>query len=250
MAIWDDVVPELDRRVFDAAGMGRMGTFGERPVLLVIDVMYGFCGDHPEPILDSVAKYRFSCGEAAWAGISQIQRVIAACRTREIPIFYSSMERRADNFDRAPLNQPNPRAGETDDVSGGRGAEIVEEVAPQPQDVVIMKPKASIFFGTPLISHLSYLGADSVIVTGCVTSGCVRAAVVDAEAYNLKAIVPQECSWDRAEISHKISLLDIHMKYGDVRPTDEVVDYLMALPQRPFGERTPTGVAPVGSPRG
>jgi nicotinamidase-related amidase len=248
MAIWDDVLPDLDRRAFEAAGMGRTGSFGERPVLLVIDVMYGFCGDEPEPILDSIAKYRFSCGEAAWAGIAHIRTVIAACRERQIPIFYSAMERRPDNFDRAPLNQPNPRAGETDDVAGGRGAEIVAEVAPLPQDIVVVKPKASIFFGTPLMSYLSYLGADSVIVTGCVTSGCVRAAVVDAEAYNLKAVVPEECSWDRAEISHKVSLLDIHMKYGDVRPTTEVIDHVRSLPQRPFGERTPTGLAP--SPAG
>jgi maleamate amidohydrolase len=244
MAIWDDVLPELDRRAFELAGMGRTGTFGRRPVLLVIDAMYGFCGDEPEPILESIAKYRFSCGEAAWRGIGHIQQVIGVCRERQIPIFYSAMERRLDNFDRAPLNQPNPRAGETDDVAGGRGAEIVAEVAPLPQDVVIIKHKASIFFGTPLISYLSSLGADSVIVTGCVTSGCVRAAVVDAEAYNLKAIVPEECTWDRAEISHKVSLLDIHMKYGDVRPTTEVLDYLRSLPQRPVGERTPTGVAP------
>jgi len=248
MAIWDDVLPDLDRRAFDAAGMGRTGTFGERPVLLVVDVMYGFCGEEPEPILDSIAKYRFSCGESAWAGIAQIQRLIAACRERDIPIFYSAMERRIDNFDRAPANQPNPRAGEPDDVQGALGAQIVAEVAPEPQDIIITKPKASMFFGTPLMSHLTYLQADSVIVTGCVTSGCVRAAVVDAEAYNLKAIVPEECSWDRAEISHKVSLLDIHMKYGDVRPTDEVIDYVRSLPQRPFGKRTPTGRAPGTAP--
>jgi maleamate amidohydrolase len=250
MAIWDDVLPELDRQAFAAAGMGGVGTFGERPVLLVIDVMYGFCGDGPEPILESIEKYRFSCGESAWDGIAHIQDVIAACREREIPIFYSAMERRADNFDRAAAYQTNSRANEADDIQGAHGNEIVAEVAPEPQDIVVVKPKASIFFGTPLMSHLTYLGADSVIVTGCVTSGCIRAAVVDAGSYNLKAIVPEECSWDRAEISHKVSLLDIQMKYGDVKPTATVIDYLLSLPQRPFGIRTPTGLAPGAATAG
>jgi nicotinamidase-related amidase len=250
MAVWDDVLPELDRAVFEAAGMGQDGSFGERPVLLVVDVMYGFCGDEPEPILESVAKYRFSCGESSWAGIRQIARLIDACREREIPIFYSTMERRPDGFDRAGSESRNARANEDVDVAGSHANEIVAEVAPQPQDVVLVKPKPSFFFGTPLISHLTYLQADSVIVTGCVTSGCVRAAAVDAGQYNLKAIVPAECTWDRAEISHKVSLLDIHMKYGDVKSTDECIGYILGLPQGPFGDRAPTGIPNAGAPQG
>ena len=124
---------------------------------------------------------------------------------------------------------------------GHRGNDFVEEIAPEPQDVVFVKRKPSAFLGTPLLGHLVYLGADTVIVTGTTTSGCVRATAVDAAQYNFHSVVPEECVWDRGTLTHKVNLFDIQMKYGDVKPTREVIDYLGGLPQRPCGPTTPTG---------
>lgn len=240
MAVWDDVLPEEDRLVFEAAGWGRDAGYGERPVLLVVDVIYNFCGDEPEPILESVKKYRYSCGERSWDGIAALQRLIAACREREIPIFYTGMDRRPDGFDQGSWNWKSSRAEDTTDVIGSHGNEIVAEVAPEPQDVYFVKRKPSAFLGTPLLGHLVYLGADTVIVTGTTTSGCVRASAVDAAQYNLRAVVPEETTWDRGTLTHKVNLFDIQMKYGDVKPVDDVIAYIGGLPQRPFGDRTPT----------
>ena len=91
-----------------------------------------------------------------------------------------------------------------------------------------MKDKPSAFHGTHLLDYLIYLGADTVITTGTTTSGCVRASAVDATQYNYRSIVPEECVWDRSMISHKVNLLDIQMKYGDVKKTDAVIDYFRA----------------------
>ena len=66
--VWDDVLPEEDRLVFERAGWGREVGFGEKPVLLVVDVIYNFIGDRPEPILESIKKWRYSCGERGWVG--------------------------------------------------------------------------------------------------------------------------------------------------------------------------------------
>ena len=79
---------------------------------------------------------------------------------------------------------------------GASGNEIVAEVAPQPADVYFVKRKPSAFLGTPLLGHLIYLGADTVITTGTTTSGCVRASAVDAAQYNFHSVVPEECVWD------------------------------------------------------
>ncbi|MGB0119593.1 MAG: hydrolase, partial [Solirubrobacterales bacterium] len=67
--VWDDVLPEEDRLVFEKAGWGKEVGFGEKPVLLVVDVIYNFVGDVPEPILESIKRWRYSCGERGWEGV-------------------------------------------------------------------------------------------------------------------------------------------------------------------------------------
>lgn len=245
MAIWDDVLPEEDRLVFEKAGWGRDAGFGTRPVVLVVDVIYNFVGDRPEPILDSIERWRYSCGERGWEGVHHLAALLEVAHEREVPVFYTGMDRRPDGFDQGAWNWKSHRAGEASDVKGSPGNEIVAEVAPLPQDVVFVKDKPSAFHGTPLMDYLTFLGADTVIVCGTTTSGCVRASAVDAAQYNFHAIVPEECVWDRGTLTHKVNLFDIQMKYGDVKATAEVVDYLRGLPQRPCGARTPTGVANV-----
>ena len=130
---------------------------------------------------------------------------------------------------------------------GSLGNEIVAEIAPEPQDVYFVKDKPSAFHGTHLLDYLIYLGADTVITTGTTTSGCVRASAVDAAQYNFRSIVPQECVWDRATISHKVNLLDIQMKYGDVKTTDDVIGTSRPC-RRGRAANTPTGRANTDKP--
>ncbi|MCB0870825.1 MAG: isochorismatase family protein [Solirubrobacterales bacterium] len=241
--VWDDVLPEEDRQVFEAAGWGKDVGFGEKPVLLVVDVIYNFVGDVPEPILESIKRWRYSCGERGWEGVKHLQRLIAAAREKQIPIVYTGMDRRPDGFDQGAWNWKSYRSGEASDIKGSLGNEIVKEIAPEPQDIYFVKDKPSAFHGTHLLDYLIYLGADTVITTGTTTSGCVRASAVDATQYNYRSIVPEECVWDRSMISHKVNLLDIQMKYGDVKKTDAVIEYFRSLPDRPCGPNTPTGVA-------
>lgn len=243
MAVWDDVLPEQDRAVYERAGWGRDAGFGDRPVLLVVDVIYNFVGDRPEPILDSIERWRYSCGERGWEGIGHLRRLLEAAHEQQVPVVYTGMDRRPDGFDQGSWNWKSHRSGEPTDVVGHKGNEIVEEVSPLPQDVYFVKRKPSAFLGTPLLGHLVYLGADTVITTGTTTSGCVRATAVDAAQYNFHSVVPEECVWDRGELTHKVNLFDIQMKYGDVKTTDQVIDYLRGLPKRPCGPNTPTGVA-------
>ena len=89
-----------------------------------------------------------------------------------------------------------------------------------------MKAFPSGFVGTNLLAYLVYHNVDTLIVTGTVTSGCVRDTVLDAFNHNYRVIVPEEAVCDRGATSHKVTLFDIHMKYGDVLPQAEVLDYL------------------------
>jgi isochorismate hydrolase len=82
------------------------------------------------------------------------------------------------------------------------------------------------------MSHLNFLDIDTLIVTGCTTSGCVRATSVDAFSYNFKVVIPEETTFDRFQSSHAMNLFDLNCKYADVIPTDEVAQYLDGLPKR------------------
>lgn len=244
MNIWDDVITDTDRAVFDAAGWGRRAGYGKRPAIMVIDVNYNFCGDREEPILDSIRRWRFSCGPVAWAqGIPSISRILEVARARRLPVIYTTNPRRSDGFDLGIWTLKSERAEDEVDVFGHRGNDIVDELAPLPGDLFIEKRKPSAFFGTPLVSHLNQMGADSLILTGSTTSGCVRATAVDALSYDIKVTIPHEAVFDRGEVSHKVALFDLHMKYVDVTDTDDVVAHLEQLETGLFDSTYPPAAA-------
>src|SRR6516165_5253083 len=109
---------------------------------------------------------------------------------------------------------------------------IRPEFKPQPQDVVITKQRASVFFGTPLIAHLTQLGVQTLIICGESTSGCVRATAVDAYSLGFHVVLVEECCFDRSILSHKVNLFDMHHKYVDVMHVDAVVAHLDGLAVR------------------
>jgi len=235
MASWDDILTPRDKDVFALSGYGKRAGFGQRPAVLVIDVNYNFVGDKSEPILQSVKRFRNSCGEEGWDGVHRIAELLAEARKKHLPTFYTTgHDDRANAVAFGRWRGKNSRSAEDANEAWDKGNEIVTEIAPQEGDIVVRKQKPSAFFGTPLISMLNEVHADSVLVTGTTTSGCVRASVIDAFSYNLKVSVIEECVFDRGQSSHKINLFDMAMKYADVIPLKEAVDYVRGLPDNLF----------------
>ncbi|MEW5421154.1 isochorismatase family protein [Amorphus sp. 3PC139-8] len=229
--IWDRFLTERDREVLEAAGYGTSAGFGARPALLVVDISYGFTGDRPEPILQSIKRWSNSCGEESWAAIEVVRKLTDAFRAKRLPVIYSTGFGRADSWDSGSWAWKNNRVSESSaPAAGDRGAnEIVDELAPQSQDIVVLKQKPSAFFGTNLASYINLLGCDSLIVTGCTTSGCVRATVIDAFSLNLRCTVVEDGCFDRCEASHAVTLFDLHCKYADVVTADAVHAYAGCL---------------------
>lgn len=244
--IWDDFITERDKAVFAASGFGAHAGFGKRPALLIIDVSYGFAGDRPEPILESIKRWSNSCGAESWDAIAVIARLAAAFRGKKLPVIYTTGENRSDGWDVGSWAWKNTRTDESlPKPSNALDANaIVAEIAPQPQDLMVLKQKPSGFFGSNLQSYLQLLGADSVIVTGTTTSGCVRATVLDAFSLNYRVTVVEDGCFDRAQASHAVNLLDMHAKYADVVPAAAVLDYIGGLP----GDLFPN--LPQGAKRG
>ncbi len=240
MPIWDQFLTDRDRQVFGGAGYGARAGFGERPVVLVIDVNYNFVGDRPEPIEDSVKRWRNSCGEAGWRAAAHIARLTDAARAKGIPVIFSTgVDPRDDGFDRGRWLDKNSRGKEDFTVHRDNGNTIIPPIEPRPQDIVIPKSKPSVFFGTLLTPYLVDLQADSIIACGATTGGCVRATVIDGFSYNYRMSVVEECTFDRGQASHAINLFDMQQKYADVVPLSEALAFLQGLPDGLFDARMP-----------
>ena len=231
MAIWDDILTERDKQVFAKSGYGKRAGFGQRPTVLVIDMNYNFIGDRPEPILKSIERFRNSCGEEGWNGVHRIRELLAAARKKHLPTFYTTGHEGGSAVAFGRWHGKNSRGGEDKGERWSKGNDIVAEIAPQDGDILIRKQKPSAFFGTPLISMLNEVHADTVLVAGCTTSGCVRASVIDAFSYNFSVSVVEECVFDRGQASHKINLFDMNMKYADVVSLKETLEYIARLPE-------------------
>jgi maleamate amidohydrolase len=114
-------------------------------------------------------------------------------------------------------------------VEGEPLAEIVPQLTLIDSDIIIVKQYASAFFGTSLAATLTSLSVDTILLTGCSTSGCIRASAVDGMQYGFRVIVPRECVADRHSGPHEANLFDINSKYGDVVSKSEVLNYLQNL---------------------
>jgi maleamate amidohydrolase len=224
VAIWDDVVPLEEQGLYERGGMGGTVGYGSRPALLVVDMTYGF--------VDSA--YPLGHGETGWPAAHAIAEVLARARQAGIPVIYT-------------IGKPGRTPMECGRWKGGgaaghplmrepRANQIVEPVAPRDGEPVIPKTFPSAFFGTDLLSYLVFANADTVILTGMVTSGCVRSTAIDAFSYNYRVIIPEECVADRGQTSHKVALFDLHMKYADVVPRSDTITYLAQLPPLNVGQ--------------
>lgn len=234
--IWNKFLTERDKEVFETAGYGARQGFGKRPALVVIDVNYNFCGDKPEPILESIKRWRNSCGEEAWTAVAEIRKLIDKAHAKGLPVIYTTGIRRSDNWDAGSWAWKNTRNAEdaTKNDSNIDGNEIIAEIAPAPQDIVIQKRKPSAFAGTDMTSYLNLLGCDSLIVTGTTTSGCIRASVLDAFSLNYHVTVAEDGCFDRSQASHAINLCDMHAKYADVLKVQDALEFFDSLPDDLF----------------
>ncbi|MEO3825776.1 isochorismatase family protein [Actinomadura sp. B10D3] len=221
---WDGVIPDEDLasfgREFDR--VERPLTAGARPAVVVVDMTRAF--------VDSA--YRTGWSPTGYPAVDANASLLAAAREAELPVFFTKAYAEPDH-EPLPLERGRWKlASDPEPLPEGTppGDVIADGIAPLPGEIVISKgARPSAFFGTPLASYLIQAGCDTVIVTGMTTSGCVRATVLDAFQYNFHVVLPFECCADRSQISHKVNLFDMHMKYADVVSVDETIGYIEKL---------------------
>lgn len=226
MTRWQDVMPERDRAVYEKAGFTQPRPFGRNPALLVIDVTIGFIGSQPANVLQSVEEFRTSCGDVGWDALPKIRRLLDAFREKQLRVVYT----RGNPVGRKFLTGVTKASFQfKDDETYDEQNQIAEAIAPRENEWVLDKNGASGFFCTPLAAYLHQQGVDSVVVTGCVTSGCVRATVVDAHSFGFRTFVVEDCVFDRAELSHLVGLYEMNAKYADVITLADVIERVREL---------------------
>jgi len=193
---------------------GRVG-FGVQPALLVVDFINAFTGSG-SPLASNLD-----------AEVEATRQLLASARDCNIPVTFTTVEYDDGFRDAGVFIKKVPSLSVL--RKGSPLVEVDERLAPRANEHLIVKKYASAFFGTPLASTLTAGGVDTLIITGCTTSGCVRASAVDACQHGFLAIVVRECVGDRAPEPHEANLFDIDAKYGDVVTLEETLTYLRNL---------------------
>jgi len=217
--VWDDVIG-AEERLMAQHYVGRR-TVGSRPALLCIDLYAQVFGDRRERLERAIERFPASCGPTAWDAKDPIGRVLDAARRAGVPVAHTTGESRPSS----QLGGATQRRRDRDD-SAIDGYAILPEFSPVDGEYVVVKTRASAFFGTPLSTWLRMRDVDTLVVVGESTSGCVRASVVDAYSHGFRVIVCEEGVFDRSPLSHRMSLFDMHLKYATVVRVDRVLQYL------------------------
>jgi maleamate amidohydrolase len=186
---------------------------GERPAVLVVDLQYAFT----DP------SFPMGGAELVERAVVNTARLLTAARRADVPVYQTVVAWREDGSDLGLWPVKLPRLREV--TLGSRWAQVDTRVWDD-SDVLLVKKWPSFFHGTPLQSLLTAAQRDTVIVTGCMTSGCVRATVVDAFSLGYRTLVPEDCVGDQGREGHESNLRDVHRRYAEVTSADAVVEYL------------------------
>lgn len=199
----------------DAAGFARNLDPGAKPAVVLVDFVRAY----------------FEPGAQLYMGtdacLQSASRLLAVAREVGVPVIHTKVGFTPGGADGGVFFQ---KVGALAHFAGeSRLGEIMPEVGPRTDEVVLTKQYASSFFGTTLSSTLTAQGIDTVVIMGVSTSGCIRATAVDAIQHGFIPVVVRDAVGDRADGPHEANLFDIQAKYGEVRSEDAVTTYLRGL---------------------
>ena len=199
---------------YAGAGFGRALDWGGSPAVLVIDMVRAYFEPGAELYLGSR-----DC-------LDSTVRVLAAAREGGVPVIYTKVAYGPGGVDGGLFFKKVGALRHFVAGSGNNLGEIMPDIAPAPDDLVITKQYASAFFGTALSATLASGRIDTLVVCGVSTSGCVRATAVDAISCGYVPIVVRQAVGDRDPRPHEANLFDLQAKYAEVWDEADVVERL------------------------
>ncbi len=210
---WEDAT----RGQYTKKGLGGRVGWGNRPGLIVVDLSRAFTDPST------------GLGGNLDSEVEATRVLLETFRAKGLPIIFMTVAYKSDYSDAATFIDKVPALSIL--VEGTDMVEIDDRIKPLGDEPVITKKFASAFFGTDVAQRLRDANVDTAVVTGCSTSGCVRATVIDSMQYGFRTIVVKEAVGDRAEGPHHANLFDMDTKYGDVVSLDEAIATIENLPK-------------------
>ena len=208
---------ESVREFYLTKGFGGRVGFGSSPALLVIDMAKAW--------LDEGS----SLGSANVQGVmANTLRLLKAARDRGIPVIFTTMAFDPGGVEASgPIGKKLLHSSQGRSLDRGSGAhELDPRLGRRPDEILIEKQRASAFWGTPLSAYLIGRKIDTLIITGCSTSGCIRGTAESGHNENYHTIVVGDAVGDRHPLAHECNLIDIDMRFADVVSTDSVLSVL------------------------
>ncbi|MBE05041.1 MAG: N-carbamoylsarcosine amidase [Gammaproteobacteria bacterium] len=204
-----------DVDVYQKQNFGNTVGFGKKPALLIVDFVNGF--NDPNA---------FGGGNIPEA-IDITKKLLYFAREKKLTIAHTRVVFSDDHSDQNIMCKKVPSLKTLTEEA--ESSQIVPSLSPLPGEVIIRKQVPSAFFGTNLAPILTSLNVDTVLVTGCTTSGCVRASALDAMCWGFIPVVIADACGDRALGPHEANLFDLKQKYADVISSEEVMKKIEKL---------------------
>jgi nicotinamidase-related amidase len=201
-----------DKKMYKERGFANRVGFGTSPALLIIDFINAFT-DVSCPLGSDLDKE-----------IAATKQILESFRGRNLPVHFTTTAYDEAFISAGVFIKKVPSLAHL--KTGTPLVEIDGRIKPKPGEVVWTKQYASAFFGTALTAALTAQKVDTLIITGCTTSGCVRASAVDSCQHGFRTIVVEECVGDRSQDAHEANLFDLNAKYADVVSLKESEEYL------------------------
>ncbi|NDZ17925.1 N-carbamoylsarcosine amidase [Variovorax sp. WS11] len=202
-------------RTYERQGFGASLPLKAPVGLLIVDFVNGFA----DPAVFGGGNIR--------EAIANTVPLLAAARERGWAVAHSRIVYADDDADHNIFSIKVP--GMLGLKEQSPASAIVPQLAPRAGELVVRKTVPSAFFGTSLAAWLAQRGVQTLLVAGAVTSGCVRASVVDAMSWGFRPLVVSDCVGDRAVAPHEANLFDMQQKYAAVMPRDEALRALDGL---------------------
>jgi maleamate amidohydrolase len=192
---------------------GKEVGFGSKPAIAVVDFQRGYIDD----------KFAMGGSPLVESAVENSSILLKLARSKNIPVATCAMAFQSE------ADMPHwkiPAMYNGDFFHGNEAINLDPRIYDPNYDFLIYKYAPSIFFSSAVPTYFNKHGVDTVIICGCITSGCVRASVVDSFSYGWRTIVPEECVGDVEQAPHDANLQDIQRRYADVLSLEDVMAYL------------------------
>ena len=204
----------VDTDIYKHQNFGNSLGIGKKAALLIVDFVNGF--DDPD---------LFGGGNISEACDNTV-KLLAACRALKLTVAHTRVIFAEDGSDDNIMAIKVPALKTLTETA--HCSQIVERLTPAPGELIVRKRVPSAFFGTDLAANFSQRRIDTVLISGCTTSGCVRASALDAMCHGFRPIIISDCVGDRALEPHKANLFDLKQKYAEIMVGNEVLSILQS----------------------